>query len=561
MSTEITRMIERDMLHKQKCFNTTRKNNFPPSQFLFHFLYVIVIAFQFSCAQVRNVSGGEKDVVPPVVLMSEPEMLTTYFSENEFKITFDEFVSLNNASQELIVSPPLRKKPEVRLKGKTVEVKWDDELEPNTTYTFNFGDGVVDVHEGNVAKDLVYVFSTGSVIDSLSIMGIVTDAWTGNALAGIKVMLYRNMDTTQVYDSIPSFFTRSNADGSFIIPYLRDGAYQLVSLADSDSDYKLGDGEAFGFVPEPVSPSMNDSTAFVHQIRMSTMLPEEPDLRYYEVDSAGTLGFRWNKSFGDPTLRILGEPLKYSWQYIDDQDSIKLFLDGTPTDKYHDLEISWNNEVVDTLDIPFYQESLTSGSKILIVAKSQIVASQKIYFDSPDWQNLNAEIPVELIEDTLRITSRIVPDTNSINRFVLDARLAEGKTYHLTVLPGVFSNLSGVVNDTLVSSFRTYKEDDLGKIILQLKHGLPGRELILEISGPEGLVIRDTDLAGEVTLKYASIIPGEYTGRIYWDENGNNRWDPADYKNGKQPEQVWNLPQKMNIRGNWDVEVAWDLQE
>ena len=42
----------------------------------------------------------------------------------------------------------------------------------------NLDEVIKDVNEGNIVKDLDYLFSTGSAIDTLTISGFVTDAKT-----------------------------------------------------------------------------------------------------------------------------------------------------------------------------------------------------------------------------------------------------------------------------------------------------------------------------------------------------------------------------------------------
>jgi hypothetical protein len=48
--------------------------------------------------------------------------------------------------------------------------------------------------------------------------------------------------------------------------------------------------------------------------------------------------------------------------------------------------------------------------------------------------------------------------------------------------------------------------------------------------------------------------PGDYDLRILEDENKNGIWDPGNYELKIQPEKVYNIPQKINIRANWENE-------
>jgi len=121
------------------------------SRFCFYFSIVAVLV---GCAQVIPPQGGSRDTQPPQVIEMTPKNSTTNFSANSFYIEFDEFVQLNDVYNQLLVSPPLDNLPEISIKRKGVLLQFDEELKPNTTYTFNFGEGVTDFTEGNAAEDL-----------------------------------------------------------------------------------------------------------------------------------------------------------------------------------------------------------------------------------------------------------------------------------------------------------------------------------------------------------------------------------------------------------------------
>ena len=55
------------------------------------------------CANVVTPSGGPKDTIPPVVLQSVPENQSTNFQDKEIHITFDEYVTLNNPTNNIII--------------------------------------------------------------------------------------------------------------------------------------------------------------------------------------------------------------------------------------------------------------------------------------------------------------------------------------------------------------------------------------------------------------------------------------------------------------------------
>ena len=64
----------------------------------------------------------------------------------------------------MIVSPVPTNMPNVTRKLNTVTVKLRDTLEPNTTYSINFGNTIKDVNEGNMMKEFTYTFSTVPIL-------------------------------------------------------------------------------------------------------------------------------------------------------------------------------------------------------------------------------------------------------------------------------------------------------------------------------------------------------------------------------------------------------------
>ena len=144
-------------------------------------------------------TGGPRDVDPPEVVESDPPNYSVQFKAKKILITFNEYIVLDNVNQQLIVSPPMEEKPEVKLRKKTLIIEFEEDLKENTTYTFNFGNAIKDLHEGNKLQNFEYVFSTGEVLDSMSVRGTLRYAETlAKPEDPITVMLYSDSR-----DSVP----------------------------------------------------------------------------------------------------------------------------------------------------------------------------------------------------------------------------------------------------------------------------------------------------------------------------------------------------------------------
>lgn len=267
-----------------------------------------------SCAQIVTPTGGPKDETPPKVLHEDPPNGSVNFTGNSFKVTFDEFVVTNNPNDNVIISPPLRKKPSYTLKRKSLIVKWEEELTPDATYIFNFGEAIKDNNEGNILNGYTYVFSTGAVLDSMELKGKLTDAITGEPVEGAMLMLYRNDVDSLPLTSLPDYFGRTGKDGQFHIRNIPDLSYKAFALKDQNNNFKFDvPDELIGFIdtlvrpdppiprPKPDTTALGDSTAMALDslaLPVDTVAVEPDSLQMELPDSLGRKGAMGMKGSG-----------------------------------------------------------------------------------------------------------------------------------------------------------------------------------------------------------------------------------------------------------------------
>ncbi|MFW5757143.1 MAG: Ig-like domain-containing protein [Bacteroidota bacterium] len=208
-----------------------------PEKKIFFALFLIILLIIGSCANVVSPTGGPKDEQPPRVLRSTPPNYSPNYNGEEIRIYFDEFVELKELSQNLLVSPPLKNDPEIRLRGRSVVINIEDTLRENTTYNLFFGESIVDITEGNPLSNFQFVFSTGDYVDSLSVQGKAIDAATLEPAPDAFVMLYDS-----IFDSVPMlrrpvYVSKTNEEGAFNIRNMRDDEYLMFALTDMNSNY------------------------------------------------------------------------------------------------------------------------------------------------------------------------------------------------------------------------------------------------------------------------------------------------------------------------------------
>ena len=192
------------------------------------FLVVLVLlVFAAGCARQGYPSGGPKDTDAPKALDAKPLNESRNFAERQFYIQFDEYVTLKNAEQNVIISPPMDPKPEFTTKGRGVLVKIKDTLQPGTTYLFQFKEAIADFTEGNLLPSFEYVFSTGDAMDTMMVAGRVLNARDGKPWSETVTVLAYNGD-----DTVVSRVTRADKNGRFAFHYIPAGSYRIVALED-----------------------------------------------------------------------------------------------------------------------------------------------------------------------------------------------------------------------------------------------------------------------------------------------------------------------------------------
>ena len=203
--------------------------------FVLYSLCLTAFGFAFvSCARIVTPKGGEKDVQPPSFVSSSPERNAINFKGNRIEINFDEYIALDNATDKLIVSPPLKNKPVIGSKLKTLYIKDLDSLAENTTYIFDFGDAVIDFTEGNRLNHFSFAFSTGNHIDTLNYEGIIYNAYTLKPEQAKYVALYSDTNRQYIKEKLPDYITKSDSSGRFYFQNIKEGDYLVLAFDDQN---------------------------------------------------------------------------------------------------------------------------------------------------------------------------------------------------------------------------------------------------------------------------------------------------------------------------------------
>jgi hypothetical protein len=223
--------------------------------FIVSLLYILAIG-NAGCGQIGMPTGGPRDSIPPRLVSASPKLKSTNVSGNKITLTFNEYVDLKEVQTNVLISPLPKRQPSIDYKLKTITVKLKDTLLPNTTYSINFGNAIVDNNEGNPLKDFVYVFSTGKQIDSFTLSGKVIIAETGNADSTLLALLYRKTDDSSVQKKRPDYVARLDSGGHFNFVNLPAGSFNIYALKDGDGGKTYNSKkEIFAFADAAVTVS------------------------------------------------------------------------------------------------------------------------------------------------------------------------------------------------------------------------------------------------------------------------------------------------------------------
>lgn len=566
----------------------------------FFFSIVIIVLLLFSCAEPRMPQGGPRDSKAPQISTkkySTPNEMTN-FDYNQVILTFDEWVKIQKAYSQIIISPPLQERPSIKVRNKSVVIRWKEKLKDSTTYVINYGDAIQDITEGNKVKNMKRAFSTGSFIDSLSIQGQVVDAKTREGQKETLVMLYRNLADSMPLQQKPYYFARTDNQGRFKIDYIKKGRYQIFALQDENNDYKYNlPNESIAFLDSTFI--INDTLQPILRLRMFEE-KKPTQITQFKLKNFGTLFLKFNnKLVGQTSLKMIDAPSDFRSKIIQEADSILFWFDGTlPTDDKWAFEVKNTQEnLLDTIRVfATIRDSFLASEKAIrwvfpsaakpnskpkttvimppnidtIPIKQNPAKKIKIAFNYAiqNWDStkimflkdsfifkvdsLGKKIKVDtFLSITLPLFSL---DSNNTRQWLVEKKWAENKKYKIVLLPGAIFDFWGKPNtDTLARIYQIAPQDNYGNIEATVNDLDSTKQYIVQLIDDKEKIIASQIISTqkEKNIKYYSLPIGNYTIRIIHDNNKNNRWDTGNYQEKIQAEKITNS-KKIALKAGWE---------
>ncbi|QZE14087.1 Ig-like domain-containing protein [Halosquirtibacter laminarini] len=579
------------------------------------FLSIILTWIASSCANVGRPTGGDKDTIPPTVVEMVPNIKETNFKGDEFKVVFNEFVSLTELRQKLVVSPPQKEKPEIKTRGKLFVVTFKDTMLQNTTYTLDFKDAVEDYNEGNKLLNFRTSFSTGKTIDTLRIAGMVRDAKNLMPVDDATIFIYSDLADSAAIKERPNYIAKTNKEGVFIVDGLAAKTYKIYAVSDLNGDGKLDNhSEPYAFLPHTLTPSAKfipeqdtmvrglDTLLVTGTINYSpkpvllSMSQEKVLLQtmndYKRIDSTHFyIGFSesLDDNFKIEAINI-DKPIP-EWLYKEtslENDSINFWITDPEVYSKDTILISVTYTVPDSLYNPKIQTDtleLLKPKKIVPKKKRRRkIKDNKVTIPTFTWESngsqtvdpysriyLETKEPVaSLPKESLHLTEKIdtldvpVPftitkDEYSERLFYIDFKMKESGNYKLLVDSAATKNIYQALSNKLDMNIKVQKESYYGKIILDIKNIVCPTLIQLLKNDKDETVVNELTVHANGKIDFFYVKPGKYILKAIFDRNNNGVWDPGNLLNQQMPEGVVYYQEVMNIRSNWDNEKYWDL--
>ena len=541
----------------------------------------------YSCASMGTPDGGPYDEEPPKFIRSSPKPYATNNKNKKIAIEFDEFIKLEKTSEKVVVSPPQLEQPDIKASGRRVLVNLMDSLKPNTTYTIDFSDAIVDNNEGNPLGNYAFSFSTGEAIDTLEVSGNVLAAADLEPVKGMMVGLHADLSDSAFVKKPFDRVSRTDSRGRFTIRGIAPGKYHIFGLMDGNQNYLYDSKtEMIAFCDSIIIPSMEAAvrqdtlwkdTATIDTIKTvgyTRFLPDNIVLRafkginnrQYLSKSERDKENHFILSFSAPadTLPVLkglnfDEKDAFIIETTPRNDSICYWIKDSLVYQMDTLEVQLDYLYTDTLnrlvpktDTIYLANKLTREQREKLQKKANEEKEKErkkrekkgdtirveptkfltMNVDAPSAFDIYRNIYLSFEEPVASI------DTAAIHMEVkVDSVWQPEQEYQLTIDSLAFIGVYGLHTDKVQQTVKVKKMDEYGTILLNIKGAAP--HAVAELLDANGNVLRQQPVTEEGTADFYFLNPGtKYYIRLFNDHNNNG---------------VWEMKDNFEFEENWDV--------
>ena len=578
----------------------------------------------YSCASIGRPEGGPRDFDPPRFLGSNPPAGSLNNTRQRITLTFDEYIQLENAVEKVVISPPQLQMPEIKTSGKRIQVNLLDSLRPNTTYTIDFSDAILDNNEGNPMGGFAYTFSTGGHIDTMEVSGTVLDASNLEPIKGILVGMHDNLNDT-AFTNIPfERVSRTDSRGRFTIRGIAPGKYRIYALQDADQNFRFNQrSEVIAFRDSLVIPTLEERTR-MDTVWIDTLTYDTIVEKKYTQYLPNNLILQAFKEINPTQYLVKSErltPQKFSLYFANKADSLPLLkgLNFNEQDAFI-IEHTQRNDTIhywvkdsllyaqDTLSLSLtYLYTDTLDRLVPRTDTLRLVSKQKLKKEEPEKEKKKRrrkDDDEEKPEPTKFLTVRVAApgkmEVYGCVSLAFDEPIAHYDKEAIHLRHKVDSLWEDVPfefeQDTInIKRFNLYYDwEPTGEYQFAVDstafHGIYGLftdkikqefkvrseeeyftlhfhvtgqkspKAFVELLNEQDAVVRRRRLVNGVADFYF-LDPGKYGARLIDDVNGNGVWDTGNYREKRQAEEVYYYPGLLEYKALWEVDQTWNIHE
>lgn len=575
---------------------------------------LVLSVFQPSCANTTQApTGGLKDTIPPVVrrVVPHPGAVSVPVHGTKVVFTFDEYVTVKEP-KGIFLSPPQKKSPKFKIKGKSVVVYFEEDLLPNTTYTLDLTGAIADNNEGNMFPGFTTVFSTGETVDSMYVTGVVQDCNTLDPISGATVMLYKDHRDSAVFLQRPVAAVKTDEWGYFALRNIQDTLYRVYAVVDGNGNSIYDpDEDRIAFLDSLFRPVnvVNDSVAELKKFDMKDTVScraRKVELRLNVFREKPSKQLLMNKkrtgdrsayiTFMAPDTRIdslwfQGFPAtKVITEFNIEKDSLLLWLNDQRAmpDSLHLRVKYWKTDSLGVLQPVTEKVSLVDENKpksrtarkkiehkdticgLTLKAEPETFEQYgfSLEFDNPpilgDFDSLLfMSVNPKQKEQVEKFT--IARDSLNLRKYIItpNVRIQNGYEYRFKVPHRVFKDINGHWNDSTEVKVSLPNDDDLSLFTLNLT-GVNGNKYIVDLlDEKKSKVLRNYIIDADASLSFPYLKKGKYAIRITEDLNRNGIVDTGNLLSHRQPEKVkflmtkdselFDIPERSEISQDLDL--------
>ena len=570
--------------------------------------------FSHSCANTQTPpSGGPKDTIPPVIEEIYPALgqINVPTHKTQLKIEFNEYVQVKDP-KSLFLSPPLEKAPKYKMKGKSVIVYFESDLDSCRTYTLDLTNAISDNNEGNMFPGFTLVFSTGDRIDSMMVTGIVQDCNSLKPLKGATVLMYKDHADSALFLKRPDAAVKTDEWGFFSIRNIQDTLYRMYAIIDENNNNMYDpETEKVAFIDSLVKPVVvvNDTLPELQKYDMKDTVnclarKTEFELNIFKEKPSKQMIVN-KERVGDRTAYItfMAPYAQIDSIWIKDvphenlitqfnivQDSLEIWVND-PKPQPDTLFLNVKYMKTDTLGL---LNSFTEEIKLLKPKKGPAKTSTRdlkkedttaVFTltakpETVEQYGFQIEFKYPVVEsafDSLTFRAINPRQQESIGKYTVERdslnlrkftirpveKLQPGYEYFLKVPHRKFKDINGFYNDSTEVKVSLPNDDKLSTLLINMTN-VDNKYIVDLLNEKRDKVLRSYIIEDDTTLPFPYLKTGKYSIRITEDVNRNGIVDTGILLEKRQPEKVRfykledgtfliDIPEMMEIEQNLDI--------